>query len=63
MTKLEHAISGTLANWKNLEPSTYKSRVLYFQKLIDMAKKLNIYIPCQKLFNYTRMYLATHYYH
>jgi len=50
MTTLEQAISGTLDNWKNLAPSTYESRVNYFEKLNQMARKKGIDKPSQELF-------------
>ncbi|MDA3831959.1 MAG: hypothetical protein PF495_01045 [Spirochaetales bacterium] len=39
MTTLEQAISETLDDWKNLAPSTYESRVNYYEKLKQMARE------------------------
>jgi integrase len=50
MTTLEQVISGTLEDWKNLAPTTYESRVRYFEKLNRMAKGKKIDCPCQELF-------------
>lgn len=47
---MEQAILGTLSNWKNLAPSTYESRVNYYEKLNQMARKKGIDNPCQELF-------------